>query len=297
MPASVVIQPGEKWEYILDKFSETGGLLITLGESDTGKSTFNRWLCNRLAIGGKTPAIVDCDMGQSDIGPPSTIGLALVKTPFENFADLKIDGLWFTGSIKPSGHFLQGLTGAVRLTSKAHEMGASHIIVNTTGWIEGSGIFYKQHKIDALRPSIIAAFEHDRELYPVTAPYRKTDEMSAVYLKPSPAVRLRKSDERRQLRKEKFDRYFQNAKLIAISTAKVGISGYGFFPEEARLVNQVIALIDTKGDHRAIGTVKKFNSKTKTLEIAADFSDNPSMIRRLHFENFRLNEEGDDYSG
>ncbi len=297
MYSSGSIQPGENWEKLLEKFAGTGGILISIGAPDTGKSTFNLWLCNQLFRMGKITAIVDCDMGQSDVGPPSALGMAVVRNELTGYRDLNTDGIWFVGSTKPSGHFLQGLSGAVKLTAKAVRMGASHIVVNTTGWIDGPGIFYKQNKIDALNPSCIAAFQHDRELMPVVSAYKRYDNLSTVFIKPSSAVTARNSDERRRYRQSKFKQYFSDVSIVALSLNKTGISGYGFYPDEKKIVNQVVALIDSKGEHKAIGIIKQFNPKTRTIEIEAKLTDNSSVIRRIHFENYKISEEGDDYTG
>ncbi|MCE1247132.1 MAG: polynucleotide 5'-hydroxyl-kinase [Firmicutes bacterium] len=297
MPPSGSIRIGDKWTQVSEKFAEKGGVLVTLGAPDTGKSTFNFWLCRELDKMGKTTAVVDCDMGQSDIGPPSALGMAIIKPGIEKFSDLQPDGIWFAGSVKPSGHFLQGLAGVTKLTGKAKAMGATHIVVNTTGWIDGPGIFYKQQKIDAVLPSFIVGFQYERELLHVVSAYRRYDGVSTIFIEPSPSVCKRKSDERRIYRDEKFRQYFSDASMIALSTAKTGISGYGFFPDETRLANQIVALINSEGEHKALGIVRKFNSKNRIIEIEAKLTDNPSAIRRIHFENFRINEEGNDYSG
>ena len=52
-----------------------------LGGMDVGKTTFTRRLVNRLTTQGQRAAIVDGDLGQSEIGPPACVGMAFADAP------------------------------------------------------------------------------------------------------------------------------------------------------------------------------------------------------------------------
>ncbi|MFO8084520.1 MAG: Clp1/GlmU family protein [Desulfobacterales bacterium] len=60
-------------------FRQMRGTIMVLGETDTGKSTFCRWLVDRLAERCLT-AWLDCDIGQSSLGAPSTMNLGIAET-------------------------------------------------------------------------------------------------------------------------------------------------------------------------------------------------------------------------
>ena len=47
---------------------------MVVGASDTGKTTLTAYLAGALAARGETVAVVDADVGQSEIGPPTTVG-------------------------------------------------------------------------------------------------------------------------------------------------------------------------------------------------------------------------------
>jgi len=82
-----------------------------LGASDTGKTTRLRCVANYLARAGLLPlAIVDADIGQSTIGPPTTVGLTLVtkdKLPDLLSGRLACNAMRFIGALSPVGHLLQ----------------------------------------------------------------------------------------------------------------------------------------------------------------------------------------------
>ncbi|MCD4784237.1 MAG: hypothetical protein K8T10_10500 [Candidatus Eremiobacteraeota bacterium] len=285
------IRVEKTWKTVLETYVEKGGVMFVLGGVDTGKSTFVRWIANELLYRGVKPAIVDCDVGQSDIGPPTTIGMAVIKKHFSGYDEISADGIYFTGDVKPEGRLLQGLTGTIKMVEKAKTESCSHIILNTTGWIHGAAIFYKHCKIDAFSPGMLVAFQKEKELYPITSPYRKMTSINSFFIVPTSAARQRDRDERRKNRSEHFFRYFKNAPLLAIPAKKMGISGTYFPIDGERVQDLLVALIDNSGEHRAIGIVKAYNTKIKMLEIKTPFDDKPNKIRRIHFEHFRYIEE------
>ncbi len=279
-----------KWINVLDYYKKTGGIFCCLGGVDTGKSTFIRWLANELVKDGKTPAIVDCDMGQSDIGPPTTIGMALIREPFSAYGDLTADDLYYTGGIQPTGRLVQCLTGICRMTRRAAGMGASHILVNTTGWIEGYGIFYKHSKIDALLPSVIAAIENKRELRQITSTYKMMNSIKIFYLKPSPDVARRDTEHRRAIRKQAFENYFREAENLDFDGGKIGISGIGLPLNWGKISRQLVALVDQQGKHAALGKIMDFHDRRKTIKVYTPYKSAIEMISRIHFENFGYGE-------
>ncbi|MGH7279683.1 MAG: Clp1/GlmU family protein, partial [Candidatus Rokuibacteriota bacterium] len=59
------------------------GVRVTLvvGESEAGKTSLVAALGNALIARGLSVAVVDADVGQSEIGPPATVGLGRVTRP------------------------------------------------------------------------------------------------------------------------------------------------------------------------------------------------------------------------
>ena len=48
---------------------------VVIGASDAGKTTLIAALASELASRGEPVGVVDSDVGQSEIGPPATVGL------------------------------------------------------------------------------------------------------------------------------------------------------------------------------------------------------------------------------
>ena len=89
-----IIAPNE-WYALLDALEKEKGIAIILGATDTGKSTLAKFLIFNLCKRGLKVALVDADIGQSFLGPPTTIGFSIFKSD----PDLGID-------IIPTGNLL-----------------------------------------------------------------------------------------------------------------------------------------------------------------------------------------------
>jgi len=61
-------------------------VVMAMGTSDVGKSSMILYMVNRALRAGRRPAVVDADIGQTDIGPPGTIGLAFPQTPAPTYS-------------------------------------------------------------------------------------------------------------------------------------------------------------------------------------------------------------------
>jgi polynucleotide 5'-hydroxyl-kinase GRC3/NOL9 len=97
------------------------GVVLLLGGIDTGKTTFGIELLRRATGAGIPAGIVDADIGQSTVGPPTTVGLKL-GAGMEQVTRETVraaDGLGFVGSITPRGHLLGLVTATAKLTSRA----------------------------------------------------------------------------------------------------------------------------------------------------------------------------------
>ena len=159
---------------------------------------------------GLKTAFVDTDVGQSQIGPPTTIGmksLAPESSPvqFNGIAD----HLYFVGDLSPRGHYLEMLTGTRLMVDRARETETDFVIIDTTGYIHGApAIILKQHKIALIRPDHVVCIGRSNELGQITACYSQQDWLNIHYLVPHRNVRSRSSKARSRYRKAQFDAYF-----------------------------------------------------------------------------------------
>src|SRR4051794_11788550 len=84
------------------------GVVVLLGGIETGKTTFGIELARRSAAAGVATAIVDADIGQSVVGPPTTVGLKMIRSDEDVTSEsLRVtDAIGFVGTISPRGYLL-----------------------------------------------------------------------------------------------------------------------------------------------------------------------------------------------
>jgi polynucleotide 5'-hydroxyl-kinase GRC3/NOL9 len=165
------------YDSIVARTVEHGGTVVVLGGLDSGKTSFCK-MCAAVAVRlGKKVAYVDTDVGQSCVGPPTTIGLKHISSDEDLAPDqlARADSIYFVGSTSPKGHMLPMVIGAMKLVEQARSSGADLIVVDTTGFIHGTqGQVLKIHKVEALRPECVIGFQRGGELEPILGSIRRT---------------------------------------------------------------------------------------------------------------------------
>lgn len=72
---------------VLINFKPSKNKLMIIGEIDAGKSTLTSYLANITLMRGLRTAIIDGDIGQGNLVPPSCVGAAVVRN---KIFDLKL---------------------------------------------------------------------------------------------------------------------------------------------------------------------------------------------------------------
>ena len=203
-------QVNQHWEKLESRIVKPQQVVLVIGATDVGKSTFCRFLVNSAIDRGLKTVFVDTDVGQSQIGPPTTIGMKSFDpenspVQFNSVADQ----LYFVGDLSPHGHALEVLTGTRLMVDHARETAADFIIVDTSGYIhDAPAVILKQHKIALTRPNHVVCIGRSSELEQITACYRQQDWLDIHYLLPHRNVRSKSSKARSRYRKAQFEAYF-----------------------------------------------------------------------------------------
>ena len=203
-------QSNEYWEKLATRIVAPQQVVIVMGATDVGKSTFCRFLVDAAVGRGLKAAWVDTDVGQSHIGPPTTIGMkSFEPQPSPVQFNGGAEQLYFVGDLSPRSHTVEMLTGARLLVDRARETGADFIVVDTTGYLhEATAISLKQQKLELIRPDHLVCIGRSNELERIAAPYREQDWVRIHVLRPHRKVRRRNSTVRREYRTAQFDAYF-----------------------------------------------------------------------------------------
>jgi polynucleotide 5'-hydroxyl-kinase GRC3/NOL9 len=200
----------EDWLRVHHEVIASPGTVFIIGAPDTGKSTFAHFLVYQSMQQGLRTSFIDGDMGQSIVGPPTTLGMALLAKPPDDMEAVRFDRLYFIGATSPAGHLLATAVGVKRLVEKAKEGGASMVVVDTTGLVAGEmGFELKFYKIDVLCPQHIIAFQKTTEIEHILKGFKGRKDTTIHLLAPSKWVRSRSPEVRRAYREKRFREYFQ----------------------------------------------------------------------------------------
>jgi polynucleotide 5'-hydroxyl-kinase GRC3/NOL9 len=256
------------------------GAVMMLGTVDVGKTTAAVRFAAAAVRAGLAAAVVDADIGQSDIGPPAAVGWGPVLRPVRRMAGIPAAGLWFAGDTAPQRVYRYVVEGTAALAARARRRGARIVVVDTTGWVEGAGAAAKLRKIRRLRPRHVVAIQRDAEVEPILA---AVPPGTIVHrLRPAPGVRRRSAGERRAARAIAFARYFAGAPAWALDLRRITLQrpalyGGRWIPPSrvlaqvppAALRHLLVGLADRRGTIMAMGTIADADPARHMLTVVA----------------------------
>jgi polynucleotide 5'-hydroxyl-kinase GRC3/NOL9 len=195
---------------------------MVIGASDTGKTTLVTKLAGALTARAFSVGVLDADLGQSEIGPPTTIGLGRVTDARQPLAQAEVVALHFVGVTSPAADLLGALIGARRLLDRAKSLGLQRVIVDTSGLVAGSlGRTLKQAKIELLDPDLVVCLQRADESEHIVSAYAQGGRPEVLRLAASTEVRPRSAEDRRRHRQERLEAYFQAARPLALDLDRV----------------------------------------------------------------------------
>lgn len=252
-----------QWERL--SVEDLHGTVMVIGASDTGKSTLARHLFQRLCRRGIQAAYLDTDLGQSTLGLPTTLNVALgADRGDDSFPPQGPRTIYFVGATTPRGHMLPTVVGAHRLQQKAHNLGAEVVVVDTTGLVGRAqgGKALKQYKIELLNPSVVIGLQRQRELESILWPLRRDGRFRSVDLPVSPHVVERSREARIARRRERLARYFEGAqpRLVALRQTAV-------YHLERLAVGALLAFQDVEGFALGLGAVQQTDRLAGTVIV------------------------------
>jgi polynucleotide 5'-hydroxyl-kinase GRC3/NOL9 len=217
-----------EWEQALQTLATQKARVMVLGARDVGKTTFATLLANRQLAHGIRTAIVDADVGQSEIGPPTTIGMGLVEVPVPTLHAVVPRAIYFVGSNTPRGRMLETVNGVRAMVAKAQEAGAESVIVDTTGFVTGAAARrLKCAKVEAVRPQFVVAIQRKDELEHILRPMERRN-LRLIRLPVPETVMVKSPEMRQQRRVMRFFRYFQDARLHTFALFDIACEGTWF---------------------------------------------------------------------
>jgi len=286
--------PGD-WMDLIEAVHRKKGTVLILGASDTGKSTLAHFLVVKLCQKGNVVALVDGDIGQSVLGVPTTIGLALFDSGPKQLEDIQLIASYFVGSISPRGHMLEMLVGIKKIADRASQLDPGIIVIDTTGFVSGETAWeLKFQKVDLLKPTHLIGLQRRREIEDFLRPHQFRPDMVIHRLKIHDKVRIKSPEQRRSNRSRKFAAYFQEVMLYeksldeikVVSPFKVRYRGKG-------LKGVLIGLNDEANFNLGLGILENLDIHRGTISFVAPELD-PTSIRLIRIGSIEVDLFGND---
>ncbi len=277
----------KEWIKTKDDFIKNGKKLMVIGGSDSGKSTFILYLANEIFKIGKKVGVLDLDIGQSNIGPPGTIGFGKVRKNLNNLSEIKPEKMYFIGGVSPKGNLLQLVVGSFKLLKGMEKEFLDYILIDTTGLVNGIiAEVLKHNKIEVLDPDYIIIFENENEIDNLIKPFIYGNK-KIIKIKPSSNSIERTRLERIEYRNKKFREYFSNSKRVEIHFNENNIIGYDL-KKYTPLRNSIVGLLDKDRFLLYLGILESIDKDRDSIVIRAPIIKEKE-IKFIKFSNLYVN--------
>jgi polynucleotide 5'-hydroxyl-kinase GRC3/NOL9 len=275
-PGSTIPSSWDKpLEAILSVRKKPAAVLV-LGKIDSGKSSYCTYLVNKLVDGKCRVAVLDGDLGQSDIGSSGIVGYAVTSKPVTDLYDLKLENAFFVGVTSPIMAIARTIEGLAALKAEIFQRPVDFVVVNTDGWVAGDiAVQYKTALVKELKPDVIVGVQVADELDELIA----NTEQTVLTVELSSSLRQRTAEKRKSLREMTYARYLKGAKLQCYPMSQLVIE-----PRDALPKNQVpergvlVGLYGSEGKFLGIGVLREINQIRRVLKVQTAVSTKPSRI-------------------
>jgi polynucleotide 5'-kinase involved in rRNA processing len=254
----------------------SSGVTMLIGGLDTGKTTIAMEAVRIALASGRTPVLVDADVGNSTIGPPACVGMKVFNTPDDIVNVAEPDSLHFVGTITPTRLVLQHVVATAVMVERARQSG-DIVIIDTTAVATGvAGETLKYHKTELCRPEKVIALQRGEEMEPVVGMLRRFLGVEVITAPTDPVLIPLSPDGRARKRAEGFakaltaplDRWKVRPTVFA-PTLPVGLN-------LGRLEDVLVGVQDANGSCLGLGILSQ---EDDSLRVATNVGEGMTGLR------------------
>ena len=259
------------WREASDLLRQSRGLAVILGDVGVGKSTLSTYLANVCFDHGIQTSIIDGDIGQTDIGPPTTTSSSTVSNHILSLQDLRPERSHFIGDTSPSSvtaKLVQSITHLKDEISGRSEV----IILNTDGWVrEEEAVSYKLQLLHSLQPNLLLGLNSNKELDPIL----EQQQCTTLRLEVSSYARPRTREERKKARQEGYRRFFRNPKHLELNLNTIKLRMFNKsrqqrIDQDSTHKGTLAGLLDEEGMLLSIGRIVRIQNGIVHVTTAAE---------------------------
>lgn len=251
-------------------------VFMVLGKNDSGKSSFCTYLVNKLVQGKCRVAVLDGDLGQSDIGSSGTVGYAVTSKPVPELYDLKLENAAFLGVTSPMMAIAETIKGLADLKAEILQMPLNFVVINTDGWVSGDvAMRYKASLIKELTPDIIVGVQVAEELEELIAAL----ELPVIRVDSSPSLNQRTAEKRKSLREMTYARYLKDSKLQCYPMNQLKVEPRKAIPtKQTSDRGLLVGLYGLGSRFLGIGILREINQVRRVLKVQTAVEDKPRRL-------------------
>lgn len=267
---------GALFASIRDRVKELSGVVMVIGNADTGKTSLARLLAEDAVKNGRIVAFIDGDVAASTVGPAACVGLKFIETTEDLETLSEPDELRFVGSIEPNGVVLPHVVAVSALVDSARNK-ADLIVLDTTGVVSGVvGQTLKYHIAELTKPALVVAIGRGAELEPVIGMLRRFLSLRVAEAEPPESLVPRSPTERQSARVEAFvnDLGTDPPKWRVQTTVFAPTLPVGF--DVSRLDGMLVGVQDERGRCRGLGILEHSEG---TVRVATQHGDEMRGLR------------------
>jgi polynucleotide 5'-hydroxyl-kinase GRC3/NOL9 len=262
------------------------GKVMVIGAPDVGKSTLSVYLTNRLMAHGYRVRVVDADIGQTDLGPPTTIGSAFPNRLITSLTDLTPAITLFIGHTNPTRVESKLIDDVQELSTDIDE---TMTIVNTDGWVsDPEAVLFKKRLITSLRPDLVLGLAKGNELHPILSSSRA----ESMNLNAAKQVLARSRSNRRDIRTAGYIKFLEGGRTRIIPIHDLQLLTPNRFPalwgpRSDELNGLIVGLTEENGHLIQIGIFRGVEG-----DGARVYCRDTMNLRKLEFGYIRLSTSG-----
>jgi polynucleotide 5'-hydroxyl-kinase GRC3/NOL9 len=283
------------WREAGSALAEIGeGTVVVIGGADTGKTTLCTFLSNFLILENRQVTVVDADIGQTDLGPPTTMAAGDVTASVVNLSEVKPSERLFIGLTSPGRAKTKVIRSIKRLVECRARTGKI-VIVNTDGWVAGNeAVLYKLQMLDELQPEITLGIGGGE-----ISPILQTGNRMALLVGSPDTIKERTRVDRRELRSLGYKKYLAGASLRVFRLDEVMLR-YCLASNDLDLdrvprsrvedlKDRVVGFLGADGFLQEIGILKDIAHSSRTVKVWSRIQSTPS---RIEVGDVKLNDDG-----
>ena len=259
------------WSEAADIVKRQRGVCVIIGEVDSGKSSLCTFLANKCLENAERVGVVDADVGQADIGPPTTISSSFVNSPIIGLHKIAADHSFFIGDTSPSSVPDKVVNLATRL-KKSLASSADIVLVNTDGWLgEFNALRHKALMLEEIRPDLVLGLGRS---YETMDPLLERVKAASLKLPSSSFARVRSKEERKKSREAGYRRFLEGSHRFGINP-ETRLRAFDHpeqtvFPVNRRFRGFVAGLLDQDEELLSIGRINQVANGKVVVETKSD---------------------------